>query len=176
MEEVVGTSADLRKALTCDRPGNCCNCAEWFTHQDHPGPCVRVRHIVHVIRIHVVRIDLHIYAHLGFLAHWDRCICAGFRKQLPTILATWLAACDWRENPLSGRSSAAESMRSSSLNRSLLNDWSNFPPFHSLYTHFSFSVNTLFTFSLAFSLRVLPNSDNTFFPTKILSVTQFFSI
>jgi len=131
MEEGVGNgevAAYADSVLTCDRSGNCRNCAEWFTHQDRRGapstPPPRS-----LSRKHVYAYVLAAIA--GAFAR-RRCrererICAGFRKQLPTILTTWLAASDWRENPLRRLyNSAAERMRSSSLNRSPLNDWSNF--------------------------------------------------
>lgn len=40
MEEGVGNgevAAYADSVLTCDRSGNCRNCAEWFTHQDRRG-------------------------------------------------------------------------------------------------------------------------------------------
>lgn len=120
-----GNSTDLRIGLTCN--GNCCNCAEWFTHQNQPG------HRSHDVGVHVMSYaNTRMFVQVAVLGLsrtpklvW--CICAGFRKQLPTILATWLAASDWRENPLSGRNSTAPrrvaTMRSSSSNPTLPAWW-----------------------------------------------------
>lgn len=102
--------------------GNCRNCAEWFTHQDRRGRtvrgCLRARGVTHTIFRARTRAQAAASASASARDFGNNCRQFSPLDSRPAI--------DVRIRLDGCTNFAAESMRSSSLNRSSLNDWSNF--------------------------------------------------